>query len=366
MPCDFFTLPHTDIQTLIPYQPGKSIASLQTELGLSDVIKMASNENALGCSPNVLTALRQLDAHTVATYPAPHHHPLHQALTEHLDIAPEQLLLGNGSDTFFSLLMTTFALHTDRHILTHEYAFNAYTIQAQALGIPAQITPVHADWSVDIDAMIKAVTPQTAVVFIASPNNPTGLAIPQDKIKRLLRHLPETTLLALDEAYLEYHPENENTIDWLASFPNLVLLRTFSKAYGLAGLRIGYAIAHADLIQILQRVQLPFTVNQAALDAALAALSDNAFLQQTVNMTRAGKTQLLAGFQNLSLTSLPSTGNFITVDCQRPALAIYQALLHHGIIVRPLAPYGLPEHLRITIGTEVQNARLLTALATCL
>lgn len=366
MSCDFFALPHPAIQTLIPYQPGKSVASLQQELGLTDIIKLASNENPLGCSPHAKKALRKLSVSSIAAYPAAFHHPLHQKLSVYHGLSPEQLLLANGSDSLFSLLMNTFALHTHKHILTHEYAFSAYAIQAQALGVPCNIVPIHPDWTVNIDALIEACTPQTALIFIANPNNPTGLAIAQHDLKRLLAHLPQTTLLVLDEAYIDYHPQEENTVDWLNAFPNLVLIRTFSKAYGLAGLRIGYVMAHPDIIQLLKRVQLPFSVNQAALDAANAALDDQAFIKKTCHLIKKGKSQLLAGFQRLKLHAHPAHANFITIDCKQIALPIYEKLLHHGIIVRPLAPYGLPQHLRITIGTTKQNTRLLHAFTNCI
>lgn len=366
MPCDFFELPNQAIRSLIPYQPGKSIAALQQELGLTDVIKLASNENPLGCSPKVHEALCQLSVQTISTYPAPTHHPLHQQLATFLHVSPAQLLLTNGSDALFSLLMNTFVLHTDKHMLTHDYAFNAFTIQAQALGVTARVAPVHADWTVHIDKLIEAITPQTGLILIANPNNPTGLAIPQSEVKRLLTHVPESTLCVLDEAYFEYHPQAEQTIDWLKTFPNLVILRTFSKAYGLAGLRLGYALAHPDIIQLLQRVQLPFTVNQAVLHAAQAALGDTEFIQRSVKLTNAGRADLPTQYTKLGVTPIPSSTNFITIDCHQPAIPIYEKLLHQGVIVRPLASYGLTRHLRITIGTAEQNQRLLTALSACI
>lgn len=367
MPTHFSTLPHLGIQTLTPYEPGKSIESLKQELGLTDIIKLASNENPLGCGPKAKTALESISPYTLTAYPSANFHPLHQALCDRLKISKEQLILANGSDALFSLLMTTFALHTGRTVLTHEYAFNAYTIQAQTLGIQTQIAPVASDWSVNIQSLIEASTSQTAILFLANPNNPTGLTVSQDDIKLLLKHLPPTTLLVLDEAYYGYPPEQpENTIEWLETYPNLVILRTFSKIYGLAGLRIGYAIANSEIIALLKRAQLPFTINQAAMAAALAALDDIDFLNQSLITTNVGMKQLEAGFKALNLTPHPSFANFITVDMHQSALPVYEKLLHHGIIVRPLHPYGLTQHLRITIGTAEQNTRLLEALPQCL
>ncbi|MCX7115578.1 MAG: histidinol-phosphate transaminase [Gammaproteobacteria bacterium] len=363
MPGDFFTLPHQGIQTLIPYQPGKSIESLAQELGLKDIIKLASNENPLGCSTAVHLALSQLKAAQIASYPSPRHHPLYARLSEHVGLPSNQLLLSNGSDALFSLLMLTFALHTQKNMVTHDYAFNAYTIQAQALGIPTRIAATNSDFTVNIEAILALCDHNTALIFIANPNNPTGLPIHTEQVKQLLTGLPENTLLVLDEAYIEYtHPE-ENTIEWLSHHPQLILLRTFSKIYGLAGLRLGYAMAHPDIIELLQRAQLPFTVNQAAMAAGLAALNDQAFMQQSRLQTQQGMIELKQGLLALSLTPIPSVANFITVDCHQPALAIYEALLHEGIIVRPLHPYGLANHLRITIGTTQQIKRLLKALS---
>lgn len=358
----FSKLPHAGIQTLIPYQPGKSIASLEQELGIQHVIKLASNENALGCSPQVKAALAALPIDQIATYPSPLHHPLHPYLCHLHHIEPTQLLLANGSDALISLLLTTFALHTGRTVLIHDYAFNAFQIQAQTLGIPVQSAPIHPDWSVDMDALIALCQPTTALIFIANPNNPTGSYLPAASLKQLLAAIPPTTICVLDEAYIEFTTPTENSVDWLAQYPNLVLLRTFSKIHGLAGLRLGYAMGNADLIALLMRSQLPFTVNQAAMVAGLSALQDRDFVKKSVRMIQAGMVQLTEGFRALSLIPLPSQGNFIMVDCQQPAQPLYEQLLHQGIIVRPLLPYGLSQHLRITIGTPKQNERLLTCL----
>lgn len=359
--------PHPGIETLTPYQPGKSIESLAQASGLSDIIKLASNENPLGCSPHVKVALGAMSPHALASYPSPAHHPLYDKLCDKLGVSKAQLLFANGSDALISLLIITFALHLERSVLTHQYAFSAYPIQAQALGVPVNRVPVEADWSLNIDKLLEACTPKTALIFLATPNNPTGLTIPKADLKKLLSHLPETTLLVLDEAYIDYEPQTiDNTINWLNTYPNLVLLRTFSKVYGLAGLRLGYAIANPDIIAWLARAQLPFTVNQAALTAGSAALDDLEFVEKSLSMTTEGMIQLKEGFKALHLTPHPSEANFITLDLHQEALPIYEKLLQRGIIVRPLAPYGLNNHLRITVGTPTQNTRLLSALANIL
>lgn len=368
MPCDFISLPHQGIQTLNPYQPGKSIAELASEQGIKDIIKLASNENPWGCSPLVKKALAAMSKASIASYPSPGLHPVHKKLCDKLGITREHLFLCNGSDLLFWLMLTTFALHTKKHLLIHEYAFMSYRIQAQTLGIPVKVTPLAPDWQVDIEALIKACTKDTALIFIANPNNPTGIHTPLDKIQHLLRNVPESTLVLIDEAYYEfaYAHNDPAALALLDEFPNLVVSRTFSKAYGLASLRLGYAIAHSQIIELLARIQPPFSVNQAALDAASAALDDEAFLQKTITMTAEGMQQMREGLQSLGLTLLPSKGNFITIDCGINALALYNDLLSHGIIVRPLHAYNLPNHLRVSIGTFEQNKRFLATFNSCL
>jgi histidinol-phosphate aminotransferase len=365
LPCDYHQLPHPGIQSLHPYIPGKSIEELASELGLRDIIKLASNENPLGCSPLAKEALDKFSAMQIARYPAPATHPLLRKLSEKLTVSEQMLTFGDGSDLLFLFLLITFALHTGKHILTHKYAFIAYQIQAQTLGIPVSFSALKDNWEIDIDAMIAACSHKTGLIMLANPNNPTGLLIPYTDIERLLSQIPATTILVLDEAYYEYaySPGDKTSIKLLAQYPNLVITRTFSKAYGLAGLRLGYAIASPEITELLQRVQLPFLVNQASLIAADAALKDNDFIAQTIEVTAKGMAQLHQGLNRLKIKYLPSFGNFVTIDCQRDSLPIYQGLLRQGIIVRPLHPYGLANYLRISIGTRDQNARFLDKLA---
>lgn len=368
MSCDYHRLPHPGIQALSPYIPGKSIEELAREQGLTDIIKLASNENPLGCSPLVREALARMTGTQLATYPSPANHPLTHKLSAHLGISPSMLTLGNGSDLLFSLIMTTFALHQGKHLLTHELAFITYQIQAQTLGIPVHKTPLKPNWEVDIDAIIQASNENTGVICLANPNNPTGLFISPDEIKRLLDGIPASTIVILDEAYYEYtYPLGDKTsIHLLSDYPNLILTRSFSKIYGLAGLRLGYAIANPVITELLQRVQLPFVVNQAALEAAYAALDDSDFITQSLKMNAQGKQQLLEGLDRLGLNYLPTHCNFVTIDCQTKALELYQKLLTQAVIVRPLIPYGLDRHLRISIGTPLQNTRFLDKLELCL
>lgn len=363
MHCDYKELPHEGIRTLTPYVPGKSVDELASERGLSHIIKLASNENVHGCSPLVTKALVNLSAHNLATYPQSIHHPLRKQLASHLHVDQSMLTLANGSDSLFGLLLTCFALHTNKHMLTHQYAFSSYAIQAYTLGIPVVTTQDKDNLEVDIDGMIARVTEQTALIFLANPNNPTGLLLDNAQIKRLLASIPSTTLLVLDEAYDEFvHDKQINTLDLLQQYSNLIITRTFSKAYGLAGLRLGYAIAHPDITALLYRIQLPFVVNIAALTAASAALQDTDFLAKTQHMTTTGLRQLEQGLTQLNLPFLKSSGNFITFDCKMDGLILYESLQQSGIIVRPLHPYHLNQYIRVTVGTEEHNTRLLNTL----
>ncbi|KGP62390.1 histidinol-phosphate aminotransferase [Legionella norrlandica] len=364
MTIDFQHLPHAGIRSLVPYKPGKSIEELTKEKGLTDIIKLASNENPLGCSPLALSVIQHMSAHSIATYPSPLNHPLMPKLAQKLKISTEQLFLSNGSDYLFNILLNCFALHTNKHILTHDYAFSTYAIQASSLQIPVKSVTVDSNWKVNIDQLINACNQHTGLIFIANPNNPTGLLIPQKEIKYLLEQIPESTILVLDEAYYEFaaHQLSGNSLDWIEEHPNLVVTRTFSKIYGMAGLRLGYAIGNPNIISILQRVQLPFTVNQIALAAAYACVDDEEFIQLSLKINSEGMTQLCEGFNQLNLEYLPSSCNFLTFDCKEDGMSLYNYLLDRGIIVRPLHAYKMNNYIRVTIGTKEQNIRFLTEL----
>lgn len=366
MPIDYQQLPHAGIRSLVPYKPGKSIEELAREKGISDIIKLASNENPLGCSPLALQAIRSMSSHVIATYPSPVNHPLMPKLAKKLNINSEQLFLSNGSDYIVNILLNCFALHTDKHILTHDYAFSTYAIQANSLKIPVVSVAVHNNWQINIENIINAATEQTGLIFLANPNNPTGILTSQEEIKYLLDHIPQCTLLVLDEAYYEFAADQMscNSVDWLAEYPNLLITRTFSKLYGLAGLRLGYVLAHPSIISILQRVQLPFVVNQMALTAANAALDDEAFLNLSLNVNREGIKQVREGLDKLDINYLPSACNFLTFDCKEDGMTPYNYLLNQGIIVRPLHAYKMDNYIRVSIGTNSQNVRFLKALRT--
>ncbi len=367
MAVNFQQLPHPGIQSLVPYKPGKSIEELAREKGISDhdIIKMASNENPLGCSPLALSALHKMSPHLLATYPSPINHPLIPKLANKLEINTDQLFVSNGSDYIYTILLNCFALHHDKHIITHDYAFSTYAIQANTLNIPVHSIAINPDWHVNVDKLIQACNSKTAIIFLANPNNPTGILINQKEIKRLLENIPETTLLVVDEAYYEYAASqlNCNSIEWLAQHPNLLITRTFSKIYGLAGVRLGYAIAHPSIIELMRRIQLPFTVNQVALTTAHAALDDEQFMQLSLRTNTEGMLQMKEGLNQLNLDYLPSACNFLTFDSKEDGALLYNYLLDRGIIVRPLHPYKMNNYLRVTIGTKEQNSRFLNALS---
>lgn len=364
MAIDFQQLPHLGIRALIPYKPGKSKEELTKEKGLTDIIKLASNENPLGCSPMALSALRSMSPHLLATYPSPLNHPIMPKLAAKLNVDVQQLFVSNGSDPIFGLLLNCFALHTNKHLLTHDYAFSTYAIQARTLNIPVVQVGVQPDWQVNVKALINACSKDTGLIILANPNNPTGLLIPPKDLKTLLENIPPSTILVVDEAYYEFAASQleENSLEWLSQHPNLVITRTFSKIYGLAGIRLGYAIANPSIINLLQRVQLPFTVNQVALNAAHAALDDDEFLQLSLSTNRQGIEQVREGLKALKIQYLPTACNFFCFDCGEDSLKLYNYLLNKGIIVRPLHPYQMNQHIRVSIGTQEQNNRFLKAL----
>lgn len=365
MPHTYQSLTHPGIQTLEPYVPGKSIEAVKRELGLNDIIKLASNENPFGCSPLVFKTLSELKSQDIANYPAYNLHPLKQALAQKYGISEDLITLSNGSDFIFTLLLMLFALGTNKHMLTHDKAFSTYAIQAKTLGIPFVSTPLLANWQVDVSALIAACNENTGLIFLANPNNPTGLIIPIEDLQLILESIPKTCILVIDEAYYEfaYAPNDSRTLQLFQHYSNLVITRTFSKAYGLAGLRIGYAIACKEITELLQRIQLPFMVNQVALEASLSALQDEAFLTKILEQNKKGLEQVRLGLHALHLKTLESHCNFITFDCGQNSLPIYQELLKYGIIVRPLTPYQLPNFLRVSIGREEDNERFLKALS---
>ncbi|HTT08150.1 MAG TPA: histidinol-phosphate transaminase [Gammaproteobacteria bacterium] len=358
--CDVLELAVPGVRGLQPYQPGKPIEELQREYGIADVIKLASNENPLGPSPGALAMIGEA-ATELHRYPDGNGFALKQALSRHLKIDTSQITLGNGSNDVLELVARAFVSPGDEVIFS-EHAFAVYPLVTLAVGGRAVVTPAR-NYGHDLAAMHEALSAQTRVVFIANPNNPTGTWIKRDALHGFLRALPAHVIAVVDEAYFEFvtDPEYPDSMRWLGEFPNLVVTRTFSKIYGLAGLRIGYGVSHPQVADVLNRVRQPFNVNGLALACAAAALRDQAHVRKSVALNERGLRQLEAGFRGLGLEFIPSVGNFICVKVGDAAV-VYETLLRQGVIVRPIANYGMPEHLRITVGLETESARFLTAL----
>jgi histidinol-phosphate aminotransferase len=366
LPCVAHALP--GIRGLTPYQPGKPIEELQRELGLRDVIKLASNENPLGASPKARAAAEAALAE-LQLYPDGSGFRLKQALAKRLDVTTSQITLGNGSNEILELLARVF-LAPDRAALFSEYAFAVYPIVTQAVGAEARVAPARPahdamPYGHDLSAFRSLLDKGgVRLVFIANPNNPTGTWLAAKEIEDFLDWVPEDVVVVLDEAYYEYMDEalRPDSRRLLESNPNLVLTRTFSKVYGLAALRIGYSVSHPELADLLNRARQPFNNNSLALAAAEAALGDAEHLRRSVENNREGLGVLKSGLEAMGLRCLPSQANFLSFDLGRPAGATYDALLQQGVIVRPLAPYAMPNHLRVTVGAPVENARFLEAL----
>ena len=363
---DFCELAVPGVRALQPYQPGKPIEELQRELGLSQVVKLASNENPLGPSPMALHTLRQLDAE-LARYPDGNGFILKDALSKKLGVATNQITLGNGSNDVLEIIARTF-VQPGQQVIYSRYAFAVYPIVTQAIGARHGIVDA-IEWGHNLEGMLQRIDADTRLVFIANPNNPTGTWQTHDTLTDFMEQVPAQVIVVLDEAYFEYASDPAMGItDYpdgmalLSRYENLIVTRTFSKAYGLAGLRVGYAVASKTITNLLNRVRQPFNVNSYAMHAAAAALGDHAHLEKSVQTNLQGMQQLTRRFDELGLQYIPSAGNFMSLDVAREALPVYEALLKRGVIVRPVANYAMPRHLRISIGTEFENATFLDTL----
>jgi len=351
-----------DILTLQPYQAGKPIEELQRELGISDVIKLASNENPRGPGPAVHAAIARA-ATALSRYPDGSGYRLKRVLAQHLGVRAEQISLGNGSNDVLELIARV-ALSPGCEGIVSAHAFVVYPLAVIAHGGTLVTVPAR-DWTHDLDAMADAVTKATRIVFVANPNNPTGTWVARRQLTAFLDRIPEHVVTVLDEAYFEYlqHPDYPNGIELLDRYPNLVVTRTFSKIYGLAGMRVGYCVSHPDIADLLNRVRQPFNVSSLALECAEAAVGDVEFVRRSREINDEGMQQLRRGLDQLGVPYIPSGGNFLCIDLRKPAAPVYDALLRLGVIVRPIAGYGMPNHLRVTVGLHEENARFLDALA---
>jgi len=367
MPIDnpFLALTAPGIPGLTPYVPGKPVSELEREHGIRDAVKLASNENPLGPGAKAREAAARALA-DIGRYPDGGGFALRRALADHHGVDPAAIVLGNGSNDVLDLVARTF-LQPGAEAVFSQYAFAVYPIATQAVGARARVAPAK-DFGHDLDAMAGLVDAATRVVWIANPNNPTGTWLGADTLQAFLARLPATCIAVVDEAYTEYvdRPDYPDATTWLGEFPNLVVTRTFSKVHGLAGLRVGYGICDPRIAELLNRVRQPFNVNSPAQAAAIAALSDRDHVRASVALNRAGLARIAAGFDRLGLIYIPSVCNFLTVDLGRPAAPLDAALLRQGCIVRPLANYGLPHHLRVSVGRPEENDRLLAALAAVL
>ncbi|MEJ2686914.1 MAG: histidinol-phosphate transaminase [Gammaproteobacteria bacterium] len=360
-PVSLLELAAPGVRGLQPYQPGKPLSELQREYGIRDAVKLASNENPLGPGKLALAALRDGLAE-LGRYPDGNGFALKAALAERHAVGIDQITLGNGSNDVLEFVARVF-LRPGREAIFSEHAFAVYPIVTQAVGATAVMTPA-MDYGYDLQAILDRINERTGVVFVANPNNPTGTWLAGAPLRAFLDQVPGHVAVVLDEAYFEYvqEPDYPDTTGWVRDYPNLVVTRTFSKAYGLAGLRVGYGISHPSVADLFNRVRQPFNVNALAQTAAEAALSDTEHLVESVRINREGMSQLTEAFARLGLDWIPSVANFVSVDMGRPAGALYEGLLREGVIVRPIAGYGLPNHLRATIGLPEENARLIAAL----
>ena len=355
------------VRELSPYVPGKPISELEREFGIHDVVKLASNENPYGASPQALAAMRAaLDE--VWLYPDGSCHALKLALAQHLGVDPACVTLGNGSNDLLMLLAEAFLTPANNAVYS-QYGFAIYPLViretgASAIEVPALGGDSEMPLGHDLAAMLAAICDQTRLVFIANPNNPTGTWASGEALRSFIEHASADTLVVLDEAYFEYGRElgTQDGVRWLFEYPNLVITRTFSKAYGLAGARVGYAVSHPQVAEALNRVRPPFNVNSLAQVGACAALADQAHMLQSVEQTLLELSRVEEQLKELKLWSAPSATNFLLVRTGVAAAQVYERLLREGVIVRPVAGYGLPDALRISIGTPAQNDRMLASL----
>ena len=348
------------VRAISPYQPGKPISELAREMGIpvEKIVKLASNENPLGMSPRARGAV---EAAISGVERYPDQFELIGAVAERCGVAQNQVVLGNGSNDVLDLIARVF-LAPGRSAVFAQHAFAVYPLATLSTGAELIATPAK-NYGHDLAAMRAAIRPDTRIVWVANPNNPTGNFLPYPEVRTFLEALPQDVVVVLDEAYNEYLPpaERVDTAGWIRDFPNLVVTRTFSKIFGLAGLRVGYALASAEIADLMNRVRQPFNVNNLAIAAAIAALDDHLFVAESYELNRRGMEQLVAGVKRLGLEHIPSHGNFVTFRAGDGA-GVNQKLLKQGVIVRPIGGYGLPEWLRVTIGTEPENARFLEAL----
>ncbi len=351
------------LEKIKPYVPGKPVEEVERELGLKNVIKLASNENPLGASPLAITAMQE-NAPKMNIYPDGNCFYLKEALAKKLNLSPEQLIFGNGSDEILSFLTMVYVQEGEEAVMVAP-SFSEYDFAMRLMGgTPRQVPLVGEDFSYDFDAILDAVNEKTRMIFICSPNNPTGSIVRKKELDRFMEKLPDHILLVLDQAYIEYVDDSEHPtgLDYIDEGKPVILLRTFSKIYGLAGLRIGYGIAPEDIIRDLNRVREPFNVNAMAQKAALAALDDDEHLEQSRNQVIKSRKLFAEELARLGLKPVPDQANFCFIDIKVDSKEAFQALMKKGVIVRTGDIFGFPSYIRVTYGTDEQNNRFIKAL----
>lgn len=357
MSCD----PRTYIDALVAYQPGLPVELVARKYSLKpeNVVKLASNENPLGMSPHaqaaIMTALNEGSRY-------PENYMLEQALAEFYDLDPAKVVIASGSTGILDLIANAY-LGEGREAVSSEYAFALYQIVTQTSGA-VNVVVKEKNYENDLEALLAAVTPLTRVLWLTNPGNPTGTFTPYDKIKAFIGKVPGDVIVVLDEAYYEYlSPEDRvNTHEWIDEFPNLIVVRTFSKVYGLAGVRAGYALTNLGLAEVLNKVRYPFAVSSLAVAGATAALRDQDFVAKSAELNRVERAKIISGIKALGLNTLPAYGNFVTFKCPE-ALTVSRKLLEKGVIIRPLASYGMDDWLRVSVGLPDENDRFLSELA---
>jgi histidinol-phosphate aminotransferase len=356
-------LPKRSLRGVTPFTPEQPNEQIRQELGLKEIIRLCSNESPLGPSPKALAAYREA-ADSVSCYPDGGCPGLRAALARRHKLRPENVLVGSGSDELIRMLCEAF-LDPEDEVIVSQHGFVRFRQHAAMMGARIIEIPM-ADWTHDLETMARAANPRTKILFVANPNNPTGTYSTAAELGDFLQAVPATSLVVIDEAFYDFAVENDDyprTVpQCLRRQPNLVVLRTFSQAYGLAGLRVGYAVGDAEVLGWLDRIRLPFNVNLPAQRACLAALDDKAFLARTVEATIRGRESLAAALREQGLGVLDSSANFLFVHARIRGRALSRALFKHGIVIHPLDEYGLSEHVRISVGTPAQNGALLKAL----
>lgn len=366
---NFIDLAVGGIANLSPYQPGKPLEELEREYGITHAVKVASNENPFGPSPKVVEFIQEFltNPGELARYPDGSGFNLKGKLSQFYGLKPEQLTLGNGSNDVLDIISRCFSGPGDEVIFS-QYAFAIYYLSTLSVGATPVITPAQ-DWGHDLEAMLAAITPKTKLIFVANPNNPTGTCLSGADLENFLDKVPENIVVVLDEAYMEFagHADSpwkekyEQALPWLQQYPNLIVTRTFSKAYGLASFRVGFSASSPEIADILNRVRQPFNNSILAMETAVVALDDQEFIEKVVQNNWQGMDSVISGCEQLGLSYIPSAGNFICIEVGEQADQIFDQLLYQGVITRPIANYKMPNHLRVSIGSEEENQRMIEA-----